>query len=179
MSNAYVGEVRMWSSRRIPVDWLECDGRALPRQQYQDLHAVIGTTYGDPGNDMFNLPDMRGRIPIGAGQGPGLSQRSLGQPVGSAQVSLQPQHLPPHSHVPRAAHADATDIAPGPGRLLGIAAPNVRPYVDLAKPTGATAKFSQQAIDYGPGQSAAHDNLMPSAGVVFIICTQGLFPSTN
>lgn len=176
MSNAFVGEVRMWSSKRIPEYWLECDGRALPRQQYQNLHAVIGTTYGDPGNDCFNLPDMRGRVPIGAGQGVGLNLRQLGVPVGSAQVALEPQHLPPHSHVPMAAHVDATDITPGPDKLLGMAAPNVRPYVDLAKPTGAVAKFSALAIDNGPGQSVPHDNLMPSAGVVFIICTDGLFP---
>ena len=177
MSNAYVGEVRMWSCSRIPVDWMECKGQALPRQQYEALHAVIGTTYGDPGNDMFNLPDLSGRVPIGTGQGLGLSARRLGDRVGSNQVTLDQSQLPSHSHVPYAAHADATAITPAPDKLLGIAAPNVRPYVDLAKPTGATAKFSPQAIDNGPGQSAPHDNVMPSAGVIYIICTQGLFPN--
>ena len=106
-----------------------------------------------------------------------LTPRALGERAGEAQVTLTVATTPGHTHVPYAGHGNATDTVPGPNKLFGITANNVRPYVDLTKPLGATAAFSPNAIDQGQGQGRPHQNTMPSAAVTYIICVDGIFPS--
>lgn len=93
------GCLMMYPSTTAPSGWLSCDGSAVSRTTYSALFAIIGTTYG-PGNSSttFNLPDMRGRTPIGTGTGTGLTGRNLGQTGGAETHTLTTSQMPSHTH---------------------------------------------------------------------------------
>ena len=79
--------------------WIICDGRELSTITYRTLFSVIGTMYGvGNGADTFNIPDLRGRVALGAGLGPGLSQRLLASKAGEEQVTLTNDQMPKHRH---------------------------------------------------------------------------------
>ena len=176
MSDAYIGEIRLWSSNRIPINWALCDGSLRSIEQDSALYNLIGTTYGGDNVSTFALPNLTGRIPVGAGQGPGLTPRTLGESGGEAAVPLSSNTMATHSHIPVASHATATDTVPDANKLMGSTASNVRPYVDLNQPTGSVASFHPATIAMSPGPNAPHDNMMPSAALNYIICVNGIFP---
>lgn len=93
-----LGMIILWSSNRVPVGWFPCDGRPLPIQQYAALYSIIGSIYGGDGKTTFNLPDLRSRIPIGMGQGTGLSLYAIGQKGGVESVALSTAQIPAHTH---------------------------------------------------------------------------------
>ena len=97
MSEPYVGEIRMFGfgSRGAPNGWQACDGSLLAIANYDVLFALIGTTYGGDGQQTFAVPDLRGRLPIHQGQGPGLSNYVIGQSAGTETVSVLPTQMPP------------------------------------------------------------------------------------
>ena len=82
MPEPFVGEIRMFAGNFAPRGWAFCDGQLLAISQNDALFSVIGTLYGGDGRTTFALPDLRGRVPIHAGQGPGLSERPLGSKGG-------------------------------------------------------------------------------------------------
>jgi microcystin-dependent protein len=88
MSEPFVGEIRMFPYTFAPLDWAYCDGKLLSIAQNQVLYAVIGTTYGGDGVSNFALPNLQGKVPMHAGQGPGLSPRVVSQSGGSYGVAL-------------------------------------------------------------------------------------------
>ena len=79
MAQPYVGEIRMFAGNFAPAGWMFCEGQLLPISEYETLFNLIGTTYGGDGQSTFALPDLRGRVPIHTGQGPGLSPYFQGQ----------------------------------------------------------------------------------------------------
>ena len=83
MSEPFVGEIRMFAGNFAPRSWAFCDGQLLEVSQNDALFSLIGTIYGGDGRTTFGLPDLRGRVPIHMGMGPGLSSRPLGQRSGS------------------------------------------------------------------------------------------------
>lgn len=94
----YIGAVCFFAGNFCPQGYLPADGRLLAIQQNPALYSIVGTIYGGDGKSTFALPDLRGRGPIGPGTGPGLAPVTLGQPVGSAQVTLTANNIPPHTH---------------------------------------------------------------------------------
>jgi microcystin-dependent protein len=94
----FMGEIRAVPYNVAPRGWAFCEGQLLSINQNQALFSLLLTRYGGNGQTTFALPDLRGRVPIGAGQGPDLPNYTLGQKVGSAQVALTPANLPAHSH---------------------------------------------------------------------------------
>ncbi|MCP4707979.1 MAG: hypothetical protein GY869_05095 [Planctomycetes bacterium] len=80
-----LGEIKMFAGTRLtpPDGWVFCDGQELPINQYQYLFSVLGTTYGGDGRTDFGVPDLRGRVPIHKGTGPGLTNRTIGSKSGS------------------------------------------------------------------------------------------------
>jgi microcystin-dependent protein len=83
------GEVRMFAGAAAPTGWLLCQGQAVSRTAFATLFAVIGTTWGaGDGSTTFNIPDLRGRMLVGAGQGSGLTNRALGAKGGSETISV-------------------------------------------------------------------------------------------
>lgn len=93
------GIIQMFAGAIAPIGWLICDGSTISRSAYRDLFKVIGTAYGaGNSNTTFALPDMRGRLPIGAGTGTSLTARTLGANLGAETVTLAQTNLPPHTH---------------------------------------------------------------------------------
>lgn len=93
-----VAEIRMWAGSRPPKGWLFCDGSLLSVSGHSGLFAKIGNTYGGDGVTTFALPDLRGRVPICAGQGAGLAPRDLGGNGGTESRVLDTGNIPPHAH---------------------------------------------------------------------------------
>lgn len=93
------GIIAPYGGTVVPSGWLFCDGAAISRSLYAPLFAVIGTGYGaGDGETSFNLPDLRGRSPLGIGQGDGLTERSLGETGGEEMHTLTQQELARHRH---------------------------------------------------------------------------------
>lgn len=176
MLDAYTGEIRLFAGNYAPQDWLMCDGRALTITQYEDLFNLFGTTYGGDGVTTFNLPDLNGRLPIGVGQGQGLSKYVLGQPGGVETVTLTPANLPPHSHTLQVSGDIATTNVPDTSLTLAAVDPSLHLYVDTSQGTvTGTTDFSPDALgDDGGGQP--HANIMPCVGLTYIICAVGTWP---
>lgn len=179
MANAYIGEIRMYGGDKAPDCWLPCDGSTLYISQYTVLYTLLGTTYGGDGITTFKLPNLNGQIPIGAGK-TANGTYSLGQTLGVESVALGKDEMPGHNHlVVAAVNPNAPTPTPGPSACFGPVDPSLHFYVDtnVGKVTGI-AYFSPQAVSYSGGNQA-HDNIMPSAAVNYIICYDGVFPSNN
>src|SRR5690242_3704435 len=108
----YIGEIMLISWTFPPKGWTFCNGQLLPINQNQALYSILGTTYGGDGTQTFALPDLRGRVPIHMGQGPGLSPRSRGERAGESAHTLILSELPSHTHVARGSSALGTSANP-------------------------------------------------------------------
>src|SRR5687768_18272954 len=93
MANPYLGEIRLFAGNFAPAGWALCDGRPLPISENDALFTLIGTTYGGDGQETFNLPDLRSRVPVHIGNGV-----ILGETGGVESVTLTVQQTPTHSH---------------------------------------------------------------------------------
>lgn len=177
MVDAYTGEIRLFAGDFAPTDWMMCDGRALAIATYQDLFGLFGTTYGGDGVNYFNLPDLRGRLPVGSGQGKGLSKYVPGQAGGENTVALTPANLPPHRHDIQVSANAATSPTPSTSLTLATVDPGLHLYVDTTQGTvTGTTDFSANAIGAGGG-GRSHDNIMPCLGLNYIICVaNGVYP---
>jgi microcystin-dependent protein len=167
MSDPFLGEIRMFAGTFPPRGWAFCDGQLLAISQNDALFALLGTIYGGDGRTTFALPEMRGRIPIHMGSGPGLTPRNIGSRSGSETVTLNVNELPQHTHQLQADSSPANEHIPG-GNALGSAA------VYAPNPPGEN--MSGAAIG-NRGGSQAHSNLQPFLCVNFIIALVGIFPS--
>ena len=172
MSEPFVGEIRMFAGNFAPRGWAFCDGQLLAVNQNDALFSLLGTIYGGDGRTTFGLPDLRGRIPIHAGTGPGLSPRRLGSKGGAENVTLTTNQLPNHNHAMQAVAAAGNATSPQGAHLANAAGGN--PFLNPA--TSTTTNMSGSAVgNAGGGQS--HTNLMPTLCVNFIIALFGIFPS--
>lgn len=164
----FIAEIIMFGGNFAPRGWALCDGQLLPISQYSALFSILGTTYGGDGRTTFGLPDLRGRSPVHAGDGPGLSQVRLGEKGGSATTTLAIANLPAHSHNQRGAEEDANSADPG-GNVCATTEANAYHAAADAN-MGATSNV---------GNNQAFDNRSPFLVVNFIIALVGTFPSRN
>jgi microcystin-dependent protein len=168
----FIGEVRYFAGNFTPRNWAIAQGQLLPINQNQALFSIIGTFYGGDGRTTFALPDLRGRFAVGPGQGPGLSNFSVGQKGGAETATLNTNNLPPHSHNLQASTNAGTSGTPG-GNVL---ANTGRDAVYGA--AGAMASMGGSSIGTtGAGQ--AFSTRDPYLAINPIICLQGYFPSRN
>lgn len=172
MSEFFLGTIRLVAFDFAPVGWALCQGQALPIAQNPALFSLLGTYFGGDGVNNFDLPDLRGRVALGQGQGPGLSSYVQGQTAGVETVALSATQAPAHSHALMAA-ADVTAANPGPGLALGTPAAAVKLF-GSGSPT-ALAPSSIGAF----GSGVAHENRQPYLAVSYIIALTGIFPSRN
>jgi microcystin-dependent protein len=177
---SYIGEIRMFAGDYAPQGWLPCDGSLQSISAYQTLYSLIGTTYGGNGTTTFGLPDLRGRIPVGQGQGQALSPRTIGQMSGTETVALAVSELPSHSHIVNGTASPATTVTPGNTVTLAAAtAPAANYLVSLPSPRVERVLDNHTIGNTGgnaTGGANPHDNVMPSFAVTFIICTNGIYP---
>jgi len=97
-SEPFIAEITMFGGNFAPRGWAFCDGQLLPINQNQALFSILGTTYGGDGRTTFALPDLRGRVPVHAGDGPGIVPKRLGRKGGNESTTLSPFNLPSHNH---------------------------------------------------------------------------------
>lgn len=178
MSEAFIGEIRIFGFTFAPVDWAFCDGQLLSIAQNQALFAIIGTFYGGDGQQTFALPNFQGRASIGVGTGPGLSTYHLGQSSGSSQVTLTQGQMPQHNHLINVMEGQTSTQnarTPTSAAFVGFSQPD-KLYSD--QPPSPANALSTSAITV-TGQSLPHDNLQPYLILNFCICLFGVFPSRN
>lgn len=176
MSDAYVGEIRLFPFDWAPVGWLPCDGRTLPIQNNQALASLLGNQYGGDGRTNFNLPDLRGRVPVSQGINPKASppvNYAVGSYGGLESVALTAAQVPPHTHSVNAVNAAATTGALVTTSNVLLAQPPT-PH-NLYAPSGTTVALAADSVSQ-EGAGAAHNNMQPSLVLNFCICTSGLYP---
>jgi microcystin-dependent protein len=172
----FVGQITLFPFFFAPRGWALCEGQVLPISQNTALFSLLGTYYGGNGVSNFALPDLRGRVPVGQGQGPGLSNYDIGSVQGVESVTLLASQVPPHSHPFPAFAAPATTNAPSgalpaEGHGSGRGAVAVNTYAPL-----------QTAVPLAPGQVAPagnghpHNNLQPYLTLNWCIALQGIYP---
>ncbi|MBK9940228.1 MAG: phage tail protein [Kouleothrix sp.] len=171
MSEAYIGEIRMFGGSFAPLDWAFCDGSAMAIAEYPTLFNLIGTTYGGDGQLTFNLPDLRGRLPLHQGQGNGLSPRVLGEVGGSEAVTLIQNNLPLHNHLAVANSGSGNSDKPAGSFWSGSA--TVPQFVPGDQ---ANTNLNLAAIGI-TGGNQPHENMQPYLAVSFIIALNGIYPS--
>ena len=172
MSEPFVGEIRMFAGNFAPRGWALCDGQLLAVSQNDALFSLLGTTYGGDGRTTFALPDMRGRLPVHQGQGPGLSMRRLGARYGEENVTLTVNEIPPHSHGLMASTAEASSPNPANDVLASHADGDESYTSSLSNIQGLSSDVVATT-----GGSRSHTNLMPALCVNYIIAMFGIYPS--
>ena len=170
MSDPFVAEIRLFSGNFAPSGWALCAGQLLPISQNTALFSLLGTYYGGDGKSTFALPDLRQRMPLGAGDGPGLTPRGQGESGGSASVALLPAQMPAHTHPLRATTQAATSTSPAGNVPANVSSPTP-PY----RPPSNLAPMASNPLSVAGG-GQPHNNLQPYLEVNFIIALQGIFP---
>jgi microcystin-dependent protein len=165
MAQPYVGEIRMFAGNFAPAGWMFCEGQQLPISENETLFQLIGTTYGGDGESTFNLPDLRGRIPLHQGNGFILAETG-----GAEEITLTTNQMPVHNHAFTAVTAVGT--SPNVAGNLPAAAGNI----DLYRQAAAGTPMAPQSIS-PVGGSQPHTNFQPYLCVDFIISLFGIFPS--
>lgn len=171
MSEPFVGEIRMFAGNFAPRGWAFCDGQLLAVAQNDALFSLLGTIYGGDGRTTFGLPDVRGRVPIHHGSGPGLSPRRLGSKSGTEHETLTENQLASHSHGFTVNGLRATD--PSPQGHIPAASSD-----DNYNEEGLDTLFHVNTISK-TGGSRSHTNLMPTLCIHFIIALVGIYPSRH
>lgn len=170
MADPFVAEIRIFPFTFVPKGWASCDGQLIPLSQNTALFSLLGTNYGGNGSTVFALPDLQDRVPMGPGQGPGLSLRNLGQSGGAETTTLLESEIPAHTHLVSASSEVATETQP-PGRRFA-AGDGVAMYNANNLPT---TQFAPQAL-VPAGGSQPHNNRQPFLTLRFCIALQGIFP---
>jgi microcystin-dependent protein len=167
VAQPFIGEIRIFAGSVVPTGWAECNGQLLLISQNTALFQLLGTNYGGDGQTTFGLPDLRGRVPLGTGTGPGLSTRTAGEAGGAETVTLDVAQIPAHTHTLTGTTAAQDTDKPGG------ASPSAGGYYSTQAP--ATAMNPAAIASAGGGQ--AHPNVQPFLGLNFIISLFGIFPS--
>ena len=164
MSQPYVGEIRMFGGNFPPSGWMFCEGQSLPISENEVLFQLIGTTYGGDGEQTFNLPDLRGRLPIHQG-----NSFVLAQTGGVENVTLTVQQMPVHNHPLLGSKDTGAQNTP-----IGFvpAASNIVSIYSAAVPANTMA--AQMLLPTGGSQP--HTNFQPYLCIDFIISLFGIFP---
>jgi microcystin-dependent protein len=179
MDTAYIGSIVLFAGNFAPRGWQFCQGQLMNIAQNTALFSILGTTYGGNGQTTFALPDLRGRVPVGQGQGPGLSEWPLGQSLGVETVSLIQTQMPAHNHLVEVSAAAANSPTAN-NNYLAMANANVGgdPVTVNTYNGTPTATLAVNSISVSGG-SMPHENRQPSLCLNYIICIEGLFPSRN
>lgn len=173
MTTPFVGQITMGGWSFAPRGWALCDGQLLSVSQNDALFSLLGTFYGGDGRTTFGLPDMRGRLPMHQGSGAGLTPRQIGQKFGSETATVSSAQLPSHTHSLQGRNAAAATRDPANNMLANSAGPT---YVNQA-PDGDQKAGAVGAVRATGPTGTAHNNLMPSLCITFVIALVGVYPS--
>jgi len=182
--NGFIGEGRVFAGTFAPRNWAFCQGQLLAISQNTALFSILGTTYGGDGRTSFALPDLRGRVAVGPGTGPGLPTIRLGQRFGMEQTFLNLLNLPSHNHTTSANIV----AAPGDG-VTGVADNNSLAHQARGNTVPLIYNDAAPSIDMNAagvsvtvgmtGNNQSLENRSPYLPIYYVICMQGTFPSRN
>jgi len=195
MSNdPIIASICMFGGNFAPRGWADCAGQLLPISQNSALFSILGTIYGGDGRTTLGLPDLRGRVPVGIGNGPGLTSINIGQKAGINTIKLEPGNLPSHTHtitgspLVRVADQKGT-VDAAKNNALGKAALDIHDanktievYVENPE---YTKNFELAGVEKGTlaaantGSNLPFDNMQPFLGVRYVIALVGTYPSRS
>jgi microcystin-dependent protein len=186
--NPFLGQIEIFGFGFAPKNWVQCRGQILPINQYQALFSLLGTTFGGNGVTTFALPDLQGRVPVGAGNDPGRVPWTWGQKGGSESIALTSFQIPAHIHTVKASsNTDVSKNTDAPSNTVGLGQStgtdtqggtmSVPAFVAGTKSTEYAA-LHQSALSPG-GAAQPHENRMPSLVLNICISLAGAFPSRN
>jgi microcystin-dependent protein len=191
---SYLGSISGWGPNFAPRGWAFCQGQTIAISQNTALFSLLGTVYGGNGQTTFMLPNLGGRVPIGAGQSPGTSNYTLGEQGGSESTSLTINNMPSHTHTTTAtvsatlplSTAAATTATPAAGEVLASAngsfgrdAVDVKIYAPAPGTVQVPLSSSANVTVQPAGGSQPFSLLQPFTAINYIICMEGIFPSRN
>jgi len=181
MSNLFLGQIVMFAGNFAPKNTAFCDGQLLPISLNTALFSLLGTYYGGDGRATFALPNLQGSVPVGQGQGPGLSLYDIGESGGSQSITLLTTEMPAHTHTFSATTANATGTSPS-GLVPAVpTVANASAYaVSQSSPYPALvpAAMNPESCSVGGG-SQPHNNMMPTLFITFLIVLVGVYPARN
>ena len=167
----YIGEISMSGFNFAPEGTLACNGATLASNSFPALYALLGAAFGGNGTTTFNVPDLRGRVPMGSGKGPGLTNKVIGNNGGEESTTLTLAQIPAHNHQMNAVTEAGNTSSPA-GAYLANTGPLDKEYIASGTKTAMNAAVIQNA-----GSGAAHNNLPPYLVLNFYIAHEGTFPS--
>jgi len=174
MSQPFIGQIITAGFNFAPRGYATCDGQILSIAQNTALFSLLGTTYGGNGTSTFALPDLRGRVPIHQGQGPGLTPRTMGELSGSENVTLISSQMPAHNHTVGALSTNGNLKSPTnniPANVQGTS-------TNIYSASNADTTMNPQMLGI-TGGSQPHNNMQPYLVINFCIALVGIFPSRN
>ena len=174
----YIAQIIMFAGNFAPKFWAFCAGQILSISQNTALFSLLGTMYGGNGQTTFALPDLRGRVPVGTGQGPGLPNINLGEVSGTPTTTLNVNQMPSHNHTALTSVAVSsanTTSEEAAGNILANQAQNF--YAPVGTANGSLGGVTTTVSLNGGNQPV---NIMqPYLGMNYVICLQGIYPSRN
>lgn len=160
-ADPFIGEINYVAFNYAPPGWAACNGQILPIAQYSAVFALLGTTFGGNGTTNFALPDLRGRVPIHQGQGPGLSNYGIGQTGGVETITLNVNQMPNHTHAATATSVSTSTVAPGATATSTLKAVN-----SDATEKNAGGNTLANAAGLGKAYSTSAPNVSMNAGSI-------------
>ena len=179
MATPMIGEIRMFAGNFAPRAWALCDGQLLPISQNSALFSILGTTYGGDGRTTFALPDLRGRVAMHPGTGPGLLTRRLGERGGQEAVTLTVQQMPVHNHPNtvetkvNVSNNAGTETTPGNNFIAGHTTGGYSTTGSSGRGEANLSGISSTSTNGNAGGQQPHTNIQPYTAVNYIIALQG------
>ena len=170
MSDQFVGEIRCFGFNFAPVGWALCNGQIMSISQNTALFSLLGTQYGGNGTTTFGLPNLQSRVPVGFGQGPGLSNYAIGETGGMESLSISLNEMGSHAHALSGGTTNANDKRPITGSTFAASA-----GANYYAPPGPLVALNAGTV-LPTGGSLPHVNLQPYLTFNFCIALQGIFP---
>ena len=172
-ANPQLGEIVMFAGNFAPRGWAYCNGQLLPIAQNTALFSLLGTIYGGDGRTTFALPDLRGRVAVNHGRGPGLSQYNIGQKSGSENITLNQTQIPAHNHIGQ------VDVSISAGSENSPAGNYIASHSAAFNEDATNGANLQGVVINNTGGGQSHNNMQPFLTVNYIIALQGTFPSRS
>jgi len=181
MNTPFLGSIFGFSANFAPYGWATCSGQVVAIAVNDALYALLGTVFGGDGVNTFNLPDLRGRIPVGQGQGLGLSNYVIGQSGGNETITVSSSQMPQHTHAVGVNSAQGNLPVPtSAGYVAGTysGSGTSATAINFYSTASSGAQLAPNTISQA-GSSLPIEILQPILAMQYIICTSGIFPSRN
>lgn len=182
----FLGQLMLFGGNFCPRGWSTTNGQLLSIAQNTALFSILGTTYGGDGRVTFGLPDLRGRVPLSQGQGPGLSNYVEGQTAGSETTTLTIINMPAHNHsvsvqslIKFAAGQTADSASASRNSFAATAASNIYytgdPTNNFMDANNVQSTVTQSTV----GSNQPFSTMQPYQVLQWCIALSGIFPSRN